>query len=137
MSPSSPVTVLASASINTTNAIVVGGVEADETPSVVILRWPLKATVLHPRRFPDTAAMHARIFARSRDNISQHQGEPAAVGNGKIRPRCLNPHQGSVVFGLNHWGHSHGVRHQPRSGNHARTPCVTPDGNVGAVTGKG
>jgi hypothetical protein len=29
-------------------------VEADETPAVVIIRWPVKASVVHPHRFPDT-----------------------------------------------------------------------------------
>jgi hypothetical protein len=65
VSPSSPVTVLASASINATDAIVAELVEADETPAVVIIKWPAKPTVCHPRRFPDTAAVIARLFAEA------------------------------------------------------------------------
>jgi hypothetical protein len=63
VSPSSPVTVLASASINATDAIVVELVEADETPAVVIVRWPAKPTVVHPQRFPAVAEIAARVFA--------------------------------------------------------------------------
>jgi hypothetical protein len=40
-------------------------VEADETPAVVIIRWPAKPTVLHPRRFPDAAGVIARLFAEA------------------------------------------------------------------------
>ena len=40
-------------------------ITTDETPAVVIVRWPVKPTVLHPRRFPDTAAMVARLFAEA------------------------------------------------------------------------
>lgn len=38
-------------------------VEANETPAVVIVRWPAKPSVIHPGRFPDTAAAIARAFA--------------------------------------------------------------------------
>lgn len=57
------ITQLASSQINESDTITIELVEADETPAVVIIRWPVKATVLHPRRFPDTAAMLARLFA--------------------------------------------------------------------------
>lgn len=56
------ITELASAAITATDTITVEVIEADETPAVVIVRWPVKPTVLHPRRFPDTAAMVARLF---------------------------------------------------------------------------
>jgi hypothetical protein len=45
-------------------------VEADETPAVVIIGWPAKATVLHPRRFPDTAAVIARLFAEAATTLA-------------------------------------------------------------------
>ena len=61
----SQVTVLAESQINASSAIVVELVEADETPAAVIIRWPAKHTVLHPRRFPDTAAVIARLFAEA------------------------------------------------------------------------
>ena len=59
------ITELASAAITATDTITVELIEADETPAVVIVRWPVKPTVLHPRRFPDTAAMVARLFAEA------------------------------------------------------------------------
>jgi hypothetical protein len=61
----SQITELASAAITATDTITVELIEADETPAVVIVRWPVKPTVLHPRRFPDTAAMVARLFAEA------------------------------------------------------------------------
>jgi hypothetical protein len=43
--------------------ITVELIEADETPAVVIVSWPVKPTVLHPRRFPDVAAAIATLAA--------------------------------------------------------------------------
>ena len=54
---------LAESQINASGGITVELVEADETPAAVIIRWPVKPTVLHPRRFPDTATVMARLFA--------------------------------------------------------------------------
>ena len=71
MSPSSPVTVLASASINTTDAIVVELVEANEMPAVIIVRWPAKPTVCAPRRFPDTAAVIVRLFSEAHTMLTR------------------------------------------------------------------
>jgi hypothetical protein len=56
----SKVTELASSQLP---AITVELVQADETPAVIIVRWPSKPTVLHPHRFPDAAAAIARLFA--------------------------------------------------------------------------
>jgi hypothetical protein len=42
----------ASGQINGADSILIELVEADETPAVVIVTWPVKPTVLHPRRFP-------------------------------------------------------------------------------------
>ena len=61
----SKVTPLASGQITPTDSITVELIEADETPTVVIVRWPLKPTVMHPRRFPDTAAVIVRLFAEA------------------------------------------------------------------------
>jgi hypothetical protein len=55
----------ASNQITATDTITVELVEADETPAVVIISWPVKPTVLHPRRFPDAAATIARLFAEA------------------------------------------------------------------------
>jgi hypothetical protein len=66
----SKVTELASSQITAVDTITIELVEADETPAVVIVRWPLKATILHPRRFPDTAAMLARLFAEAATRLA-------------------------------------------------------------------
>jgi hypothetical protein len=34
------------------DTLVIELIEANETPAVVIIRWPAKPSVLHPRRFP-------------------------------------------------------------------------------------
>jgi hypothetical protein len=60
----SKVTELASSQI-TVDAIVVELAEADETPAVVILRWPAKPTVCHSRRFADTASVVVRLFSEA------------------------------------------------------------------------
>jgi hypothetical protein len=56
---------LASNQITATDTITVELIEANETPAVVIVSWPVKPTVLHPRRFPDAAATIARLFAEA------------------------------------------------------------------------
>jgi hypothetical protein len=66
----SKITELASRTVNGTDSITIELVEADETPAVVILRWPGKPTVCHPRRFPDTAAMLARLFAEAATTLA-------------------------------------------------------------------
>jgi hypothetical protein len=53
----------ASGAITATDIITIELLEADETPAVVIIRWPVKPTILHPRRFPSGAETNARIFA--------------------------------------------------------------------------
>ena len=67
----SKVTELASGQITAVDSIVVELIAADETPAVVIIRWPDKPTVLHPRRFTDTAAGIARLFAEAATRLSQ------------------------------------------------------------------
>jgi hypothetical protein len=67
----SKVTTLASGQITATDAITVELVEADETPAVVIVRWPVKASVLHPRRFPSAAENAARAFAAATVALAQ------------------------------------------------------------------
>jgi hypothetical protein len=66
----SKVTPLASSQINAVDTVAIELIEADQTPAVVIVRWPLKATVCHPRRFPDTAAMLARLFAEAATTLA-------------------------------------------------------------------
>jgi hypothetical protein len=61
----SKITELASGQITAVESITVELVEADESPAVIIVSWPVKPTVLHPRRFPDAAATIARLFAEA------------------------------------------------------------------------
>jgi hypothetical protein len=61
----STVTPLASGQFTPSDSITVELVEADETPAVVIVKWPGKPTILHPRRFPDTAALIVRLFSEA------------------------------------------------------------------------
>ena len=61
----SKITELASMQLNGHDTVTVELIEADETPAVVIIRWPNKPTVLHPQRFPDTAAVVTRLFAEA------------------------------------------------------------------------
>jgi hypothetical protein len=59
----SKVTTLAESQVTAFNMISIELVEADETPAVVIVRWPAKPSVFHPRLFPAAADTAARIFA--------------------------------------------------------------------------
>ena len=71
----SQVTVLAEGQITPSDAIIVELVEADETPAVIIVRWPAKPTVFHPRRFPAGADAAARIFASAVVALAQLRRE--------------------------------------------------------------
>jgi hypothetical protein len=71
----SKITELASGQITTVDSLTVELVEADETPAAVIIRWPVKPTVLHPRRFPDTAALLARLFANASTELARMRAQ--------------------------------------------------------------
>jgi hypothetical protein len=64
VSQSSPTTPLASAQIGH-NRITVELVEPAGMPAMVRIVWPPQPTVIDPRRFPDTAATVAQLFARA------------------------------------------------------------------------
>lgn len=49
--------------VTATETITVELIQADETPAVVIIRWPGKPSVIHPHRFPTVADIAARTFA--------------------------------------------------------------------------
>ncbi len=66
----SKVTELATAQLSATDTLVIELVEANETPAVVIVRWPAKASILHPRRLPDAAAVIARMFAAASTELA-------------------------------------------------------------------
>jgi hypothetical protein len=59
----SKVTELASGQITAIDTITVELIETDQTPAIVIVRWPTKPSVFHPRRFPGAAESAARVFA--------------------------------------------------------------------------
>ena len=59
----SQVTVLAEGQLFATDTLTIELVEANETPAAVIIRWPVKPSVLHPRLFPAAADVTARTFA--------------------------------------------------------------------------
>jgi hypothetical protein len=67
----SKVTELASARLTASDSLVIELVQADETPAVVIVRWPSKPTVLHPNRFPTAADIAARTFAAAVVKLAQ------------------------------------------------------------------
>jgi hypothetical protein len=66
----SKVTDLASSQINGHETITVELIEANETPAVVIIRWPSKPSVIHTHRFPDTAAIVAKLFAQAATQLA-------------------------------------------------------------------
>jgi hypothetical protein len=59
----SQTTELGSGAITAVDTITIELVESEETPPVIIIRWPVKPTVLHPRRFPYAANTAAALFA--------------------------------------------------------------------------
>ena len=67
----SQITELASSQINASDRVTVELVQADLEPAVVIVRWPAKPTIVHPRRFPDTAATIARLFASASTELAR------------------------------------------------------------------
>jgi hypothetical protein len=64
VSPSSPITPLASAQINHDD-LSVELIEPDSMPAVVRIVWPAAPTIVDPKRFPDVAAAIAQLFARA------------------------------------------------------------------------
>jgi hypothetical protein len=71
----SKVTELATGQITATETTTVELIEAGETPAVVIVRWPSKPTVFHPHRFPDVAALVARLFADAATRLASIKRE--------------------------------------------------------------
>jgi hypothetical protein len=67
----SNVTELATGQLTPTEAVTVELVETDETPAVVIVRWPSKPTVVHPHRFPTAADIAARTLAAAVVKLAQ------------------------------------------------------------------
>ena len=66
----SKVTELASGQLNGHDGITVELVEAGTHPAVIVITWPDKPSVLHPQRFPDTAATLGRLFATAATELA-------------------------------------------------------------------
>jgi hypothetical protein len=62
---------LASGQITAVDTLTIDLVEANEIPAVVIIRWPVKVSVLHRRRFPAAAEAAARTFSAAVVQLSQ------------------------------------------------------------------
>jgi hypothetical protein len=75
----SQITTLAEVQVNAFNMIAIELVEADETPAVIIVRWPAKASVLHSRLFPAAADTAARVFATAVVRLTQIRLGPEAA----------------------------------------------------------
>jgi hypothetical protein len=67
----SNITELAAGQINGRDTITIELIEANETPAVIIIRWPAKPSVPHPRRFGAAADTAARIFAAAVVRLAQ------------------------------------------------------------------
>jgi hypothetical protein len=66
VSQSSPVTPLASSQVNHDHdVVIIELVEPADMPAMVRVVWPSKPTLVDPKRFPDTAATIAQLFARA------------------------------------------------------------------------
>jgi hypothetical protein len=59
------VTQLASGTINGADELLVQLIQPDDMPAMVRVVWPGKPTVCDTKRFPDTAATIAQLFARA------------------------------------------------------------------------
>ena len=64
MSQSSPITPLASSQINH-DTISIELLEPNAMPPMVRIVWPLQASLIDPKAFPDAAAAVAQLFARA------------------------------------------------------------------------
>jgi hypothetical protein len=64
------ITELVTGQITNTDSITVELIESDENPAVGIITWPAKPSVIHPRRFPDTAATLAKLFAEAATTLA-------------------------------------------------------------------
>jgi hypothetical protein len=62
--PNHPITPLASSQINH-DRLTIDLVEPDSMPPAVRITWKVQPSVIDPKRFPDTAAAVAQLFARA------------------------------------------------------------------------
>ena len=67
----SQITQMASAQLTAVDVLTIELVETSEHPTIVIIRWPDKPSVTHPRRFPDIAATVVRVFAEAHTTLAR------------------------------------------------------------------
>jgi hypothetical protein len=67
----SKITTLSTGQITATDLIKIELVQTEETPAVVIVTWPEKSSVLHPRRFGNAASTIAATFAAATVRLAQ------------------------------------------------------------------
>ena len=81
----SKMTGLTSGAITAVYTVTIELVEADENPAVVIVRWPAKPTVFHPRSFPsgaDIATKHNCVPGHHPSRVKQSR---LALGQTDLR----------------------------------------------------
>ena len=71
----SKITTLAMAQLSATDTLTIELIETGERPAIVIVRWPLKPSALHPRRFPAAADAAARVLAAAVVKLAQLRRE--------------------------------------------------------------
>ena len=59
------ITDLAHGAVNGADELSVQLIQPDGLPAVVRINWPRQPSVCDPRRFPDTAATIAKLFAEA------------------------------------------------------------------------
>ena len=95
----SKVAELSSVQLTPVDSITIELVEAGETLAVVIVRWPLKPSVLHPRRFPAAADAAARTFAAAVIALAQLRRDRKLSSQFQVLPVVEPPVCRSTWFG--------------------------------------
>ena len=67
----SKVTALATAQLSAADSITIEMIEANETPAMVRVTWPVQASVFRPDRFPVAAAIAVRVFSEAHTRLAQ------------------------------------------------------------------
>ena len=71
MEPSSPRITLAAGDITQNDHLVVELVDGQETPQVVLIHWPVKATVVGSAAYGDATSKIMKVFAQANVRLTQ------------------------------------------------------------------
>jgi hypothetical protein len=71
VNPNAESTDLAHGTINGAGELSVQLISPDGMPSAVRITWPLKPSMIDPRRFPEVAATLARLFATATTELAR------------------------------------------------------------------